>query len=157
MHVSRMSAECPARYKYVHFTALPALFFDLEEEPAEFCNLADDPTYQGLALECAQKMLSWRMSHEDRALTTHPHGADRRRPLQTRRAAAIAGPASAAATPIGRLRPRIWAYAVHSRISFGAHDGESPARRPGLIPRIGRSKSDKNWSGRWARPPSNAR
>ncbi len=71
MHVSRMSAECPARYKYVHFTALPALFFDLEEEPAEFCNLADDPTYQGLALECAQKMLSWRMSHEDRALTTN--------------------------------------------------------------------------------------
>ncbi len=64
-----MSVECPARYKYVHFTALPALFFDLEEDPAEFRNLADDPAYQGLVLEYAQKMRSWRMSHEDRALT----------------------------------------------------------------------------------------
>ena len=57
------------RYKYVHFTTLPALFFDLEEDPAEFRNLADDPSYQGLILEYAQKMLSWRMSHDDRVLT----------------------------------------------------------------------------------------
>ncbi len=42
----------------VHFTALPALFFDLEEDPAELRNLADDPAYQGLVLEYAQKMLS---------------------------------------------------------------------------------------------------
>ena len=57
------------RYKYVHFTALPSLFFDLEEDPAELRNLADDPSYQGLILEYAQKMLSWRMTHEDRVLT----------------------------------------------------------------------------------------
>ena len=56
-------------HKNAHFTALPALFFDLEEDPAELRNLADDPAYRGLVLEYAQKMLSWRMSHEDRALT----------------------------------------------------------------------------------------
>ena len=56
------------RYKYVHFTTLPALFFDLEEDPAEFHNLADDPAYQGLTLEYAQKMLSWRMAHDERRL-----------------------------------------------------------------------------------------
>jgi arylsulfatase A-like enzyme len=57
------------RYKYVHFTALPPLLFDLEEDPAEFRNLADDPAYQGLMLEYAQKMLSWRMAHDERRLT----------------------------------------------------------------------------------------
>jgi arylsulfatase A-like enzyme len=57
------------RYKYVHFTALPALLFDLEQDPAELRNLADDPGYQGLTLEYAQKMLSWRMLHDERRLT----------------------------------------------------------------------------------------
>lgn len=57
------------RYKYVHFTALPSLLFDLEEDPAEFLNLADDPAYQGVMLEYAQKMLSWRMTHDERRLT----------------------------------------------------------------------------------------
>ena len=56
------------RYKYVHFTALPPLLFDLEEDPAEFRNLADDPASQGLMLEYAQKMLSWRMAHDERRL-----------------------------------------------------------------------------------------
>jgi len=55
-------------YKYVHFTALPALLFDLEADPEEFHNLADDPAHQGLVLEYAQKMLSWRINHDDRAL-----------------------------------------------------------------------------------------
>ncbi len=59
------------RYKYVHFTALPPLFFDLEEEPEEFTNLARDPAYRDLVLEYAQKMLSWRMTHDERALANH--------------------------------------------------------------------------------------
>lgn len=57
------------RYKYVHFTALPPLFFDLEEDPDEFHDLAADPAYQGRVLEYTGKMLSWRMEHDDPALT----------------------------------------------------------------------------------------
>ncbi len=57
------------RYKYVHFTALPPLFFDLQSDPNEFSNLAAAPEYRDLVLEYAQKMLSWRMAHDERVLT----------------------------------------------------------------------------------------
>jgi arylsulfatase A-like enzyme len=56
------------RYKYIHFTGLRHLFFDLEEDPWEQKDLSSDPAYQGLVLEYAQMMLSWRMNHEDRVL-----------------------------------------------------------------------------------------
>ena len=73
------------RYKYVHFTALPPLFFDLERDPNEFINRADDPDYQRLVLEYAQKMLSWRMNHNERGLTDTFLSSDgvvtRQRPL----------------------------------------------------------------------------
>ena len=59
------------RYKYVHFTALPPLFYDLERDPGEFENRADDPDYRELVLDYAQKMLSWRMNHEERVLANH--------------------------------------------------------------------------------------
>ncbi len=57
------------RYKYVHFAALPPLFFDLENDPAELHNLAGDPSYATLILEYAQKMISWRMRNDERTLT----------------------------------------------------------------------------------------
>jgi arylsulfatase A-like enzyme len=57
------------RYKYVHFTSLPPLFFDLERDPGETTNLAADPAYAPLVLVHAQQLLSWRMNHDDRALT----------------------------------------------------------------------------------------
>ena len=57
------------RFKYVHFDALPPLFFDLRADPNQFHNLADDPARAGEMLPYAQKMLSWRMRHADRALT----------------------------------------------------------------------------------------
>jgi arylsulfatase A-like enzyme len=57
------------RYKYVHFTALPPLLFDLERDPGETRNLADDPAYTPVALDCARKLLSWRMNHDERTLT----------------------------------------------------------------------------------------
>ncbi|HEY9868492.1 MAG TPA: sulfatase-like hydrolase/transferase, partial [Candidatus Obscuribacterales bacterium] len=56
------------RYKYVHFAGLPALFFDLEEDPMEFRNRAQDNGYQSLVLEYAQKLLSLRMTHAERTL-----------------------------------------------------------------------------------------
>ena len=56
------------RYKYVHMTALPPLFFDLKEDPEEFVNRVDDPDFRNLVLEYTQKMLSWSMLHRDRTL-----------------------------------------------------------------------------------------
>ena len=56
-------------YKYVHFTALPPLFFDLKNDPAEHRNLADDPHYAMTILDFSQKMLSWRMLNDERILT----------------------------------------------------------------------------------------
>lgn len=58
--------EC---FKYVHFTTLPALLFDLKKDPDEFNNLANDPEYRDIMLEYASKLLSWRMENDDRALT----------------------------------------------------------------------------------------
>lgn len=60
------------RYKYVHFNGLPALFFDREKDPNEFHDVSNDPAYQGRVLEYVQKMLTWRMNHDDPALT-HLH------------------------------------------------------------------------------------
>ncbi len=57
------------RYKYVHFAALPPLFFDLEKDPAELNDLARDPACTPLLLACAQKLLSWRMVNDERTLT----------------------------------------------------------------------------------------
>ena len=58
-----------AHYKYVHFAAMPPLFFDIEKDPEELHNLADDPTFTGLMFEYARKMLSWRMANDERTLT----------------------------------------------------------------------------------------
>jgi len=68
-HQCNLSVIRDHRYKYVHFTALPPLFFDLQEDPGEFVNQANNPEYQSLVLEYAQKMLSLRMNHTDRRLT----------------------------------------------------------------------------------------
>ncbi len=58
------------RYKYVHFTALPPLLFDLETDPEELVNRAEDPAYREVRLDLAGKMLSWRMNHADRILAS---------------------------------------------------------------------------------------
>ena len=44
------------KYKYVHFDALPPLFFDLEADPDQFHNRACDPAYAPRVLEYAQKL-----------------------------------------------------------------------------------------------------
>jgi arylsulfatase A-like enzyme len=69
------------RYKYVHFAALPPLFFDLRKDPDQLVNRAEDPTYAGLVRNYAQKMLSWRLTHAERTLThfrATPNGLERR-------------------------------------------------------------------------------
>ena len=70
-------------YKYVHFAALPPLFFDLRDDPQQFRNLADEPAYAGLVKDYAQKALSWRLRHAERTLTHHrasPRGLETRTP-----------------------------------------------------------------------------
>lgn len=57
-----------ARYKYVHFSALPPLLFDLVEDPHEQHDRSGDPAYQGVLLDYAQKLLSRRMIHAERTL-----------------------------------------------------------------------------------------
>lgn len=73
------------RYKYVHFAALPPLFYDLERDPHELDNRAGDSAYRDLVLRYAQKMLSWRMSSEDRTLTHVILGPEGPRSRQRRR------------------------------------------------------------------------
>jgi arylsulfatase A-like enzyme len=69
-------------YKYVHFAALPPLFFDLRADPAQLNNLAGDPAQAGRMRDYAQKMLSWRLRHADKTLTgfrATPQGLEHRR------------------------------------------------------------------------------
>ncbi|MCC5886235.1 MAG: alkaline phosphatase family protein [Gammaproteobacteria bacterium] len=57
------------RWKYVHFAALPPLLFDLEADPGELHNLADDPAAAVALSEEARGLLSWRMTIGDRTLS----------------------------------------------------------------------------------------
>ncbi len=58
-----------ARGKYVHFTGMPPLYYDLERDPDELENRADDPAYASTVLAYAQRLLSLRMHHAERTLT----------------------------------------------------------------------------------------
>lgn len=55
-------------FKYVHFAAMPPLLFDLKNDPDEMHNLSEEPDYQAIVLDYAQKLLSWRMCNEYGAL-----------------------------------------------------------------------------------------
>ncbi|HJS32431.1 MAG TPA: alkaline phosphatase family protein [Alphaproteobacteria bacterium] len=57
------------RFKYVHFAALPPLFFDLDDDPDELANRANDKDCTARVLEYAQRMLSWRLETAERTLT----------------------------------------------------------------------------------------
>ena len=57
------------KWKYVHFAALPPLLFDLEADPHELHNLAGDPAMRDVLLDCAQRMLDWRLTSQERTLT----------------------------------------------------------------------------------------
>ena len=57
------------RWKYVHFAGLPPLLFDLQEDPGELVNRADDPAWLAVRVEMAEKLLAWRSRHLDRRLT----------------------------------------------------------------------------------------
>ncbi|MDZ4860414.1 MAG: sulfatase-like hydrolase/transferase [Candidatus Hydrogenedentes bacterium] len=58
------------RYKYVQFGAqsLPPLLFDLQLDPGEHVNLAENEKYAGVVASFCQRMLRWRMKHEDQRM-----------------------------------------------------------------------------------------
>ena len=57
-------------WKYVQFGPedLPPLLFDLAMDPGEHENLADQPSHAPVLSEYAQRMLRWRMKHEDQRM-----------------------------------------------------------------------------------------
>jgi arylsulfatase A-like enzyme len=56
-------------FKYVHFAALPPLFFDMRRDPFQFENLANNAAYASRIRDYAQAMLSWRLNFAERTLT----------------------------------------------------------------------------------------
>lgn len=56
------------RWKYVHFPTLPPLLFDLERDPENLVNLAEDPAHLRTRLEMAERLLRWRATHLDQTL-----------------------------------------------------------------------------------------
>ena len=58
------------KWKYVHFPSLPSLLFDLENDPKEMKNLAGDKNYQEIKNSLLSKLLSHRLRHQDRQLSS---------------------------------------------------------------------------------------
>ena len=58
------------KWKYVHFPSLPSLLFDLENDPKEMKNLAEDKNYQEIKNNLLSKLLSHRLRHQDRQLSS---------------------------------------------------------------------------------------
>ncbi|WP_160000104.1 phosphoric/sulfuric ester hydrolase PehA [Roseomonas sp. 18066] len=68
-------------WKYVHFSGLPPLLFDLKTDPHQYTNLAADPAHAATVATYAQKALSHRMRHAERTLThfrSTPRGLEER-------------------------------------------------------------------------------
>jgi arylsulfatase A-like enzyme len=70
------------RIKYWHFNGLPDVLFDLEKDPGELRNRAEDPEYRDIVQQYRLKLMDWRMSTEDpsRIAWTYALTAERRRP-----------------------------------------------------------------------------
>ena len=43
--------------------------FDLKKDPGEFVDQSKNPDYASMVLHYSQKMLSWRMNHDEQTLT----------------------------------------------------------------------------------------
>lgn len=58
------------QYKYVQFAspAMPPLLFDLQKDPGEFDNQADNPGNSAIVADYCQQMLRWRMRFEDQRM-----------------------------------------------------------------------------------------
>ncbi len=57
-------------HKYVQFadSTMRPLLYDLQADPNEIVNLAQDPGHDAVVTECCQRLLRWRMAHEDQRM-----------------------------------------------------------------------------------------
>ena len=70
LELANLTVHRTATEKYVHFSGLPSLFFDLVEDPLELRNLANDPTHAPRVLESANALMSWRQATSEQLLTS---------------------------------------------------------------------------------------
>ena len=56
------------KWKYVHSPKLPPLLFNLEADPDNLVNLAEDPDHAQIRLVMAERLLAWRATHLDQTL-----------------------------------------------------------------------------------------
>ena len=54
----------------MHFPSLPSLLFDLENDPLEMKNLAEDKKYYEIKNTLLSQLLSHRLRHQDRQLSS---------------------------------------------------------------------------------------
>ena len=65
------------KWKYVHFPSLPSLLFDIENDPQEMKNLAEDKNHQEIKNNLLSNLLSHRLRHQDRQLSSLQISKDR--------------------------------------------------------------------------------
>jgi len=55
------------KYKYVQFGEedMPPQLFDLEHDPGEFINQAQNPDFAAIVADCCQRLIRWRIKNED--------------------------------------------------------------------------------------------
>lgn len=58
------------RWKYVHAPGFPPQLYDIQADPHERANLADDPAHGKTLNTMRSDMLDWRISRADRSMTT---------------------------------------------------------------------------------------
>jgi len=52
-------------FKYWHFNGMPDVLFDLNRDPQELYNVAEDPAYAEMIQTYRLKLMDWRMANED--------------------------------------------------------------------------------------------
>ena len=58
------------KWKYVHFPNLPSLLFDLDNDPMEMNNLAEDKNFIDIKIKLLSDLMSHRLRHQDRQLSS---------------------------------------------------------------------------------------